>query len=165
MKMLRTSLIAVAVLAFGAANAEAQRFGGQVSWSDDMDLGVGARVELPVALSSEGILAGTYIIGSFDYFFPDCEDCTYFEFNGNFAAPIGTSSLRPYVGAGLNVARFSVDIDVPGFEDSASNTEMGLNLLGGIKFGIGSLSSYAEARMELGGGEQFVLTFGVLFGR
>jgi hypothetical protein len=158
--MLRTSLIAVAVLAFGAANAEAQRFGGQVSWADDADLGLGARVEIPVALSSEGILAGTYIIGSFDYFFIDCDECSYMEFNGNFAAPIGTSSLRPYVGAGLNMARSSVDV----LDESISDTEMGLNLLGGIKFGLGSLSSYAEARMELGGGEQFVLTFGILFG-
>jgi hypothetical protein len=41
---------------------------------------------------------------------------------------------------------------------------VGLNLLGGLKFALGSLSSYAEGRFELGGGEQLVLTFGVLVG-
>jgi hypothetical protein len=41
-----------------------------------------------------------------------------------------------------------------------------LNLLGGIRFNTSrSLQPFAEARIELGGGEQLVLAGGFLFGR
>jgi opacity protein-like surface antigen len=158
MRNLRSAVVAVAVLALSSGAVQGQRFGVQVNWADGADLGLGARVELPLALASEGILAGTYLIGSFDYFFPDNFD--YFEFNANVAVPVSTTSaLNPYVGAGLNMARRSFDAD------DASHTDLGLNALGGIKFGIGQLASFAEARLELGGGDQLVLTWGVLLGR
>jgi opacity protein-like surface antigen len=161
MKKLRIPFVILAVLAFSATGAEAQRFGAQLNWADDMDLGIGARLELPLNIGAEGVLSYTYLIGSFDYFFPDCDDCTYFEFNGNLAVPVNVeSSLNPYVGAGLNMARFSVDVA----GSDVSNTDLGLNLLGGLKFALGGVSSFGEARFELGGGEQFVLTFGILFG-
>jgi opacity protein-like surface antigen len=161
MRKLRCAVVAFSMLAISAGVAHGQRFGAQVNWADDADLGLGARVELPIALASEGALAGTFLIGSFDYFFPDGYD--YFEFNGNVGVPVSPqSALNPYVGAGLNMARASAEVDVPGVD--ASNTELGLNALGGIRFGIGTLSSFAEARLELSGGEQLVLTFGILFG-
>ena len=160
MKMLRSALVALSVLGITAGAVQGQRFGAQVNWGDDVDLGVGARLEIPVALASEGFLAGTFLVASFDYYFPD-GPFDYFEFNGNFVAPVNTeSNLNPYVGAGLNMARWSYD----GPGDGASSTDLGLNLLGGIRFLLGSMSSFAEAKFEAGGGEQFVLTFGVMFG-
>lgn len=161
MTKLRIPFIILAVLACGATGAEAQRFGAQLNWANDMDLGFGARLELPLNIGAEGVLSRTYLIGSFDYFFPDCDECSYFEFNGNLAVPVDVEgNLNPYVGAGLNMARFSAD--VPGVD--SSNTDLGLNVLGGLKFALGPFASFGEARFELGGGEQFVLTFGVLFG-
>ena len=51
------------------------------------------------------------------------------------------------------------------FDDgrSASDTDLGLNLLGGTLFGRGKVNPFVELRVELAGGEQFVLTGGVLF--
>jgi opacity protein-like surface antigen len=157
----RTAFVALAMLALGAGSAQAQRFGAQVSWADDADLGLGARMEVPVPLGSEGALAALYLVGSFDYFFPDCDDCSYIEFNANVAIPVNTTSnLNPYVGGGLNMSRSSVEI----LGESDSDTRLGLNALGGLKFAIGNLASFAEARLELKDESQLVLTFGVLLG-
>lgn len=167
MRKLRSAFVALSVLALAAGAAQGQRFGGQVDWGTDTDLGIGARLEYDLAggLGGGNLLSRAYLIGSFDYFFPNCDgdgvDCGYFEFNGNVATPLDVAStLKPYVGAGLNMARASAK--AAGV--STSDTQVGLNLLGGLKFAIGSLSSFAEARLELSGGEQFVITWGLLFG-
>lgn len=168
MRKLRSAFVALSVLAFTAAAAQGQRFGGQVDWGTDTDVGIGARLEydLGAGLGGGNILSRAYLIGSFDYFFPDCGagdgvDCSYFEFNGNVATPLDVAStLKPYLGAGLNMARASAK--AAGV--SNSDTQVGLNVLGGIKFAIGSLSSFAEARLELSGGDQFVISWGLLFG-
>lgn len=174
MQWMPTWLVALTLLAAGAGSVSAQRFGVQANWSDDFDFGVGGRVEMPLPnlLTSEGALANTYLIGSFDYFFPDCDnaltgfDCSYWELNAGLAIPLASASLDPYVGAGLNLARVSFDYDgnVPRVDVDASETEVGLNLLGGLRFPLGSVSAFGEGRFELGGGEQLVLTFGVLLG-
>lgn len=150
-----------AAFAIGASQVEAQAIGPQITWGSDADLAVGARIELglPNLLTSSGPLSSTFLIGSFDYYI-DCEECSLWEVNGNLAVPVAASSLNPYLGAGLNVMRFSTDfagLDV-------SDTEIGLNLLGGLKFPIGSLSAFGEGRLTVSGSEQFALTFGVLFG-
>lgn len=171
MKALRMGLATVALMAVGAAGAEAQRFGVQANYGTDFDFGVGARVEIPVAFTSTGTFSQTFLIGSFDYFFWDCEagddiDCSYWEVNANAAVPIAASGINPYVGAGLNIARisFDTDVNIPGFDFGASATEVGLNILGGLRFPLGGMSAYGEGRFELGGGEQLVLTFGILLG-
>lgn len=105
-------------------------------------------------------------MGTFDYFFPDIEGYNYFEVNANalYSLPLaGITGFRPYVGGGLNIARGSLDIDLPeGLGDiSASDTELGLNLIGGAEFGIGRIRPFAELRAQIAGGEQFVLTGGI----
>lgn len=164
------SVFALSVLAAGTAQAQ-MKFGGQVLWADDVELGVGARVEIPFAnkLSKTGPLSQTFFIGQFDYFLDPCGDtagsgvdCSYFEINPGLAVPLKTTSdFRPYLGAGLNIARMSVDAGTLG---STSDTEMGLNVLGGLKFLLGGMESFTEARISLGGGEQFAIQFGFLFG-
>lgn len=164
---------ALALGFFAASPAEAQvGFGVQGSWGDESDLGIGARVVAPVGhmiTADDGsVFAGLKAIGSFDWFFIDCPDgfdCGYFEINANGAVPLPLEGFSPYVGAGLNVARVSIateDQDSP-FAFDESETEVGLNVLGGIDFPLGGLNTFAEGRFELGGGEQFVLTVGVLF--
>ncbi len=73
---------------------------------------------------------------------------------------VEASSLAPYAGGGLNIAHKSKE-----FDDgrSASDTDLGLNLLGGTQFGRGKVNPFVELRVELAGGEQFVLPGGVLF--
>jgi opacity protein-like surface antigen len=142
--MLRRVMITAILLAALAAphvQASDAQFGVQGSWADDADLGVGARLLWDATGSSDGIGA----IASFDYFFPG-DDITYWELNGNLTYSL-RGSLQPYVGAGLNLAHGEGD------------SELGLNLLGGLRF---SDRVYGEARVEIDGGEQFVLTIGLL---
>jgi hypothetical protein len=160
----------------------AQTFGAQVSHAQDASvlydgkvldtqLGLGGRLELPLfGLLRTGVLANARIVASLDRFFPDCDSllggasgCSYWEFNADLAAPLSLGSVEPYVGGGLNVGRTRFTSDAAG-PRSFSDTELGLNLLGGLRFSLGAVTPFAEARAELSGGEQFVLTGGVLIG-
>ena len=155
-----------------AAPAQAQvQFGPQLDFADDFDFGVGARAQFGIgSLFETEELADLQAAVSFDYFFPDCAgfDCSYLEINGNGLYPfeLQDSDFTPYVGAGLNLALFSAEFTDPitGATTSESDTDVGVNLLGGAAFDLGGFDVFAEARIELGGGEQFVLTFGTLFG-
>jgi hypothetical protein len=164
-----------------ASQVEAQSLGVQGSWAQDAagllggdgistQLGVGGRVELPTSILRA--------VGSFDYFFPDCDDlsggatgCKYWEFNANLAIPISSGTLNPYLGGGLSLAGTSitapeVDGSGPTAETTTTSfTETGFNVLAGVRRAVGSLMAYAEARVEVAGGEQFVLSVGVLWGR
>lgn len=162
MKKLLFSLVGAAILLGAGSAAQAQQatpvsIGAQVSFAEDADLGVGARVEVGLPQLSPRIFA----IGSFDWFFPDGFD--YFEINANlgYSVPVTSTSISPYVGGGLNFARVSVDV----FGDSHSDTDLGLNVLGGMKFkpAAARFTPFVEARFELSGGEQFVISGGILF--
>lgn len=170
-----TGLIVALLTLGGVADAAAQRFGLQANYADDTDFGVGGRVEIPVPLSDMGVLSRAFAAGSFDWFFPDCEtfvgfgnteiDCSYWEVNANLAVPFTVAaSVTPYAGAGLNVARISLSAENEIGDFDGSETDIGANLLGGVRFPLGGLAMYAEARAELGGGEQFVITVGLLLG-
>ena len=170
MKTPRSLLGVLAVpvlLATAAASAQAQRFGGQLSWGSDSDVGVGGRAEFSLtnAITKSEPFSRAFIITQFDWYFVDCPagaDCSYWEINPTFAIPLRANTLRPYVGAGLNIAHASVDVPTFG---QASDTETGVNLLAGLKFTLGTADAFSEARVSLGGGEQFALSFGFLFGR
>lgn len=164
------ALVAGACLLYGAAPAAAQvGFGPQVSYAEDFDLGIGARLQFGMGslFGDEGIPGSLIGIAAFDWFFPDCGDidCSYLEFNANGAYPFARESeFSPYLGAGLHFARWSSDADT-GLGDLGDDaTEIGLNLLGGLLYDLGSFSAFGEGRFEIGGGEQFVLTLGILFG-
>jgi len=168
MKQVRSLLAAVALLVIGAATtAGAQtRFGALAIWADDVELGVGARMEMDMSgkLSKQPPLSRAFFIGQFDFFLDPCEpaDCTYFEINPSIAVPLNATTLKPYLGAGLNIARMSVDLG--GTFGTQSDTEVGLNVLGGLKLNLSGMDAFTEARIALGGGEQFSLSFGILFG-
>ena len=152
------------VLVGGVAEASAQiGLGAQLSWADDAEFGVGARAMVDLTPLTNGLEA----IGSFDYFFPDQPlgaDINYWEINANLAYVFrGVPSLAPYLGGGLNFAHASVSIDALGVPVGGSNTELGLNLLGGARMNAGPVQPFGELRVELGGGEQFVIAGGVYF--
>lgn len=169
MKKIGTLAAVLALCVVSAGTAQAQRFGAALSWGSDTDLGVAPRVEFPLTnmLSKSGALSKAFFIGEFTWFFPDCGgasgvDCSYWELNPGLAVPFTVSNpkIAPYLGAGLNIAHASASSG--GF--TASDTQTGLNALGGLKFGLGSMDAFTEARLELSGGEQLVLSFGLLFG-
>lgn len=165
-----TMVLTVALAAAATAPVAAQgRFGPQVSFGDDSDFGVGIRGEAPLSVlvsTERGSPASTmFLIGSFDWFFPDDDegvDVRYFEINANVGYPLEAEGFDPYVGAGLNIANSGVSFDDPALDDR-SDTEIGVNLLGGLKFPFGDMSAFTEIRLELSGGEQFVISAGVLF--
>lgn len=164
-----TVLTAVLVAGLAAPAAGQVAFGPQVSWGDAFDFAIGGRAQVPltqfVTAEAESPLSTLLLIGSFDLFFPDDGgidglDVTYFELNANAAYPLEVEGLSPYVGGGLNIGRYAVSFG----GDTSSHTEAGLNVLGGLGFLLGGFNTYAEARYALGGFEQLILTFGVLFG-
>lgn len=164
MKRLIIPLVCITVLMVCTSHASAQiMFGGQLSYADDTDLGVGVRAAYDLGVFIENLIG----IGSFDLFFPDAPsgvDHSYWELNANAAYPIpieGLKNISLYAGGGLNISHCSFSI--PGFGDEA-DTDLGLNLLAGSLFKLkGKLTPFVEIRLELGGGEQFVLSGGVYF--
>lgn len=169
----RFTLPVVTVLALvgTASAAEAQvRFGAQANYSDDFDFGVGARVEMDLPIADQGILSRTFLMGSFDYFFPDCgsgdsaPDCSFWHINAGLGVPISASGVDPYAGAVFNYGNFDWDFDTPFGDFGAGGGEAGLGIFGGLRFLLGGMSTFGEAQLGLGGWEQFVLKFGVMFG-
>jgi hypothetical protein len=160
MSVLALVVAAGLVAQTAAAQTRATRtvqFGGEVNWATDTDFGVGARAVWS-ALGETISLKGLEGVASFDIFFPG-NSVNYWELNADVTYPLSIPSaprISPYFGGGLNVAHSSVS----GFGGS---TDVGANLLGGIKFGLGTLGAFTEGRLELHSGSQFVLTFGVLF--
>lgn len=159
-KRLLLMIGAVGMLGGGATNLHAQvRFGGQLGYADDADLGLGARVQ--VGLPN---LNRIQFIGSFDLYFPSSVsgvDVNYWEINGNLKYDFAISNpmFGPYVGTGLHLAHASASIQGSGVSD----TMLGLNILGGMAFHTGPMTPFAELRVEVGGGEQVILTGGLLF--
>jgi hypothetical protein len=160
----------VAFIICAAAPIQAQvSYGPLLAWSDadNVTAGVGARAEIGMAgkLAADGPLAGVFSSLSGTYFFMDCPesvDCSFLEFSGNLNMPFAVSeSLSPYAGAGLHYARMTVGVS--GF-GSGTATDTGLNVLGGLKFGLGGMNAFAEAKLGIGGAEHLVISAGVLFG-
>lgn len=171
MKLRLVPTAALAALALLTAPAAAQdnplSFGVQASLADDVDFGVGARA----TLGTDNIVQDSRVAASFDLFFPDDGggvDVSYWEINlnGHYMLPVAPDApVDFYAGAGLNFASISVDAEDTGFGDpSYDDTDLGLNLLGGIDWAITEqLDGYGEIRIELGGGEQIVFTVGLGF--
>jgi hypothetical protein len=126
-------------------------FGVQGNYGTEADLGVGGRLLLNIPnVDLEAVLSA-------DVFFPD-GDVDWLEFNGNifyhFHTP-GSPGVLPYLGGGLNVTRLSFN---------GSTTETGLNLGGGIRFPRTGVTPFIEGRAVISDADQFVVTFGLLFG-
>jgi hypothetical protein len=124
---------------------------------DGGDFGIGARVE---AGSSLGIIL------SFDYYFvnSDLGDTKFYEGNANLAYWFPTGGVRPYIGGGVGIARTTFSLsDI--LDDSQS--EVGINLLGGIKF-TGPVNPFFELRYVIYTGDEtfsnrLVITGGIVF--
>ena len=127
---------------------------------DQTDFGIGARI----------VFGGNiHFIGSFDYYFIgedvlDVFNTKFYEYNGNLAYAFPTLVIRPYVGGGLGLARISFDGDQ--LDDSAS--ELGVNVLGGVRFEIPIFSPFFELRYTFYSGDEtlnnrFIVTGGILF--
>ena len=130
------------------------RWGAQVLWGDDTDIGIGARLEY----RAKSLFGNTPITSAahLDWYFPG-NSVTYLELNYNLYYDFTAKSVAPYAGGGLRL----------GYASSSGNsdTDIGLNLGGGMKFkSSGKVTPFVEGRFTLGGDvEQLVLAGGILF--
>lgn len=115
------SLLALAVLA-GPLAAQVH-VGPALAVREEADLGIGGFVTWAMPDLHEDISLGVDV----GVFFPDGFD--YFEVNGNvyYTFPTGSVDVAPWVLGGLVLARVSD-------RGPASDTELGLNLGGGVTF-------------------------------
>lgn len=169
---LLAALIAIsAALATSAQPVSAQAWiAPQVAWGDDLDLALGARFGISMnrlvsADPNASSFAGVDAIVSFEWFF-DCSGCSYFEITPGLRVPVELDDRwAPYIGGGLNIARFAVDTGFLGQSPiDNSDVEIGLALFGGLEFPIRSLNAFSELRVTLGGAGQAVLSFGLKLG-
>jgi hypothetical protein len=161
MKFKLLFIVAVTGLLF-AGNSYAGGFGLNVDYNkfkdaDKGDWGVGAR----------GVFGGPLaFIASFDYYFvnDNFRDTKFYEVNGNLAYTFPTEAVRPYIGGGVGIARRSFKTDLL----DISNSKVGFNVLGGLKFGYGRVNPFAEVRYVIYQKDQnfknrWVITGGILF--
>lgn len=162
-RLTATLLVLLAVLPAATLHAQRARdtyaayphIGLQASLGDNnAGLGIGVRYENRMT----GLFPDSpnlRFIGSFDYFFPDAP-AHYWEINLDVVNlfTLRNARVAPYAGGGLNIAR--------GYGNGGGNTDAGLNLVGGFRL-PGRYRPYLEGRLELGGGDRFVATFGWLF--
>ena len=61
----------------------------------------------------------------------------------------------------VNVLRSDAGVRIP--TAHAGGTELGVNVIGGLKLGRGHGAPFLQARYEVGGGKQLVVTGGIEF--
>lgn len=117
---------------------------------------------------------GFRLMGTFDYFFPDAqtferagvpvmaEDVDYWEANFNVAYGLGIPIITPYIGGGLNIAHTKVEGSPDGTLD-VDETETGINVLAGVEIGLLGVKPFLEGRKSFGGGDQWMVTLGLMF--
>ena len=161
MRKLLVTASAVLLAAAMAQPAQAQvQFGAEAAFGDATDFGVGVRAQTPIGgMFGEGM---ENLRGAADaiFYFWNCDpfNCSYFEVNANGHYPIEIEDVdfEPYVGGGLNVAFTEFG--------TASDTDIGINLVGGADFELNGFDTFAEIRRNIGGGGQFSLVVGILLG-
>jgi hypothetical protein len=157
MKKLLCIVALAGIVSAVPAGVEAQMSAGPAAaFHDDLDFGIGAFLSVPVPSLAENLS----IVPSFIYYFPDGVDA--FEINGDVMYAFEVSEdtpVLPFAFAGLNIMR--VSLDTPG--TSASNTEIGLNLGGGITFRAESVRPFVGAKFEIGDADGFVIFGGIGF--
>lgn len=153
--MNRTLRVLALAVGLGAVptfvQAQDATLGPALGYHNDFDFGVGAALTLPVPAIDRRV----DFLADFLYFFPESDFVDYFEVNANltFDFVLEGSTVVPFLLGGLNVALPSVEVG----EVSESNTELGLNLGGGIRFDAGVLRPTVGVRLELEGGDGYVI--------
>lgn len=153
MRKLVTGLATAAFLALGPVAVHAQvQIGPTLALHDDFDFGIGATL----AAQAPGLGQGIGFMADFIVFFPDTDGVDYLEINGNvtYDFPIEDSTVLPFALGGLNIARVSVDAGALG---DASETDIGVNLGGGISFDLDRFRPSVGVRFEVNGGDGFVV--------
>ena len=148
-------------------HAQAFTIGPSVGFHGEADFGIGGYISFPLENVSDNLA----INGSFGLFFPSGAsigttevDLDYWEANADlvYTIPID-ASITPFALAGLNLASLGGGVSSELLEDdiSASDTEIGFNLGGGIVFASESVVPFVGAKVEVGGGDSFMVFGGI----
>lgn len=167
------ALVAITIFGTaGPAHGQGIAFGVQGSVADHAGFGVGPRVMLDLGPFDLGFR----VVGSAELFFPDAEtfersgtaveaeDVDYWEANLNVVYTLGLPviPLTPYLGGGLNFAGVKVEGSPGGLLD-IDETDAGVNVLAGLELRLFGVAPFFEGRYTFGGGDQWVLTGGIVF--
>jgi hypothetical protein len=137
-----------------------------VQYGSDTGGGIGVRGNIPLGqvVSTEdrrggGAISRLELAVSAHHFFPSNAD--YTEANVDLLLPVlllGDGAVWTYAGTGLHAGRFSPAV-------GSSDTRIGLNVLGGLRFERRLMAPFFEVRGSLGGTDQLSAVAGVqIFG-
>lgn len=149
-------VFAVGSVLVGAASAHAERntLGPHFGINFDVDdpfIGVEGRFDI----ANIGRSAIVQVNPTFSYYFTDNVDLFNFSLNFPFEFKIGDSVLRPLFAPGLGIYHLSWDND--------SNTEVTLNLLGGLLFFLPPVEPFVQLKVAIGDDSMAELLGGILF--
>ncbi len=148
--------IAPAFAQFGPTVDVGIRLGTDIAGDVEEEfLGVDARISLPTL--------PVVLNPAFDYYFtPSGTD--FYQFSANALLSVNMAALptiAPYVGGGLGIARSSADVSSPGANGTFSDTDIGINLIGGGAVSVGSLKPFAQLQLTLGNPDLVTVAIGV----
>ncbi len=159
MKRYITTAVLLIVLAAAAAPSKAQvavdlgpRLGFDIGGDiEELFIGADARftiADFPVDLGA-----------TFDYYFTD-ENFTFYQIslNAYYDFVIEDVAFVPYAGAGLGISRVSLDAG----PFSSSDSDTGINLIGGARFNAGNVFPFAQVQLTIGDLDLFSIGGGVL---
>lgn len=128
--------------------------GGAVAYHDDLEaFGVGGYVGIPLSQIHESLALNP----NFIFFFPDGGD--YWELNGDliWRFPVsGDSPVLPFALGGIAIAHVSPDV-------GNSDTDIGINLGGGVIFPLETVRPAVGAKFEIQNNTSFVIFGGIGF--
>jgi opacity protein-like surface antigen len=176
-KSLFFALLFAFVLPFTAPKAQAQFFlSPYVGYNIDAEaflVGIGSEFAAPFS-------AGQFELAirpSVEYLFVDdsgfgASDASinFYQVNGDVITRLNAEGFNPYVGAGLAIVITSADFDCEGnptceqFEDAASGSDIGLNVVGGLEF-PGALAfgaPFVQGRLTLADGSAISILGGIM---
>ncbi|MCB0712745.1 MAG: hypothetical protein KDD67_10485 [Ignavibacteriae bacterium] len=119
---------------------------------DGEDFFIGGNGHFPVG---SGGNTPIYLNPRVDFYLRD--NITLIGMNGNFYFQFGTenSDLRFHAGGGLQILYIS--------NNTADNFDLGINLLGGLKFSAAGIRWLTQAEISINGGTDFEVLFGPIF--
>lgn len=129
----------------------------------DLFLGADARIEteaLPVVINP-----------SIDFYFMDdfptgsgsvSQSLFTIDINALYEFGVDNEAFTPYAGGGIGITRYSLDADLR--NSNTSDTDIGLNIVGGARFLLGSVEPFAQLNAAFGGDwDRLGITGGLLF--
>ncbi|MCZ6917122.1 MAG: hypothetical protein O7I93_10125 [Gemmatimonadetes bacterium] len=159
----RTSVMMALLLAFALPlAAQAQwRLGTHAGYDVDVaDFLIGANAQFTVPGAAISGVPLQFSPG-FDFYPGVGDGVSYWIVDLDAHYPIQARGVQPFVGGGLYMSRASVDAGTLG---SFSDTNVGLNLIGGAEFGSHDvIRPYAEGRFRVGSGSTFIIKGGLSF--